>query len=458
MRNFILFFSLIFFNLAINAQSLQVSSDGRKIVHADGAVFFWLGDTAWELFHRLDREEADKYLQNRAEKGFTVIQAVVLAELDGLGTPNAYGHLPLMDKDPSRPNEKYFEHVDYIVNKAEQLGFYVGMLPTWGDKVTGRDAVFIPDNAFTYGKFLGERYKDKPIIWILGGDRNPREEIHFEVFRQMAKGLKAGDGGRHLITYHPMGDSNSAAFFHYEDWLDFNMIQSGHSSPDIPNYKWIHANYMLAPYKPTLDAEPIYEDIPVRFWDVKWDMNTMQTFPLPDSLVPRGYGTAYDCRQRAWWAVMSGACGHTYGHNSIWQMWEPRHKAVIPVVGPWYEMLDRPGAFQMGYMKQFLEKLDFLNLFPDQSLFVFNWSQCLDHLAALRHRDGTKLIVYSPKGNSFRISPANLAPGKLQATWFNPSTNEMGMHQIVERKGEIQFDPPSSGNDTDWVLLVEVVI
>jgi hypothetical protein len=108
---------------------------------------------------------------------------------------------------------------------------------------------------------------------------------------------------------------------------------------------------------------------------------------------------------------MSGAFGHTYGHNSIWQMWEPRHKAVIPVVGPWYEMLDRPGAFQMGYMRRFLEKHDFLNLVPDQSLFVFNWSQCHDHLAAMRHRDGTKFIVYSPKGNSFRISPVNLAPG-----------------------------------------------
>jgi hypothetical protein len=59
-------------------------------VTADGRPFFWLGDTAWELFHRLNREEATRYLEDRASKGFTVIQAVALAELDGLNTPNAY--------------------------------------------------------------------------------------------------------------------------------------------------------------------------------------------------------------------------------------------------------------------------------------------------------------------------------------------------------------------------------
>jgi len=76
------------------------------------------------------------YLENRASKGFTVIQAVVLAELDGLKDPNPYGEVPLIDMDPSRPNEGYFKHVDYVVDKAESLGMYVGMLPTWGDKFT----------------------------------------------------------------------------------------------------------------------------------------------------------------------------------------------------------------------------------------------------------------------------------------------------------------------------------
>lgn len=107
---------------------LQVSTNGHFLVTGDGQPFFWLGDTAWQLFHRLNREEADGYLRDRAAKGFTVIQAVALAELDGLKTPNAYGHRPLIDNDPARPDVQqgpdndYWDHVDFIVQRANALG------------------------------------------------------------------------------------------------------------------------------------------------------------------------------------------------------------------------------------------------------------------------------------------------------------------------------------------------
>ncbi len=86
---------------------LKVSENKRFLVHEDDAPFFWLGDTAWELFHRLNRKETVKYLEKRREQGFTVIQAVVLAELDGLNTPNANGDRPLIDNDPAMPNKSY---------------------------------------------------------------------------------------------------------------------------------------------------------------------------------------------------------------------------------------------------------------------------------------------------------------------------------------------------------------
>src|SRR3954471_7639492 len=150
---------------------LKVSPNRRFLQTADGKPFFWLGDTAWELFHRLTREEADTYLKNRAEKGFTVIQAVVLSELDGLHEPNAYGELPLENDDPTKPREAYFQHVDYIVNKADELGLYIGLLPTWGDKIFkstwgAGPEIFTVDNARVYGRWIGNRYKNKKnIIW-----------------------------------------------------------------------------------------------------------------------------------------------------------------------------------------------------------------------------------------------------------------------------------------------------
>ncbi|MFZ4507799.1 MAG: DUF4038 domain-containing protein, partial [Fimbriimonas sp.] len=111
---------------------LRVSENKRFLTEQDGKPFFWLGDTAWELFHRLSREEVIHYLDNRKSKGFTVIQAVALAEFDGLNTPNAYGDRPLTNNDPTTPDlsGKFWEHVDFVVEEANKRGLYIGFLPT----------------------------------------------------------------------------------------------------------------------------------------------------------------------------------------------------------------------------------------------------------------------------------------------------------------------------------------
>ena len=74
-------------------------------------------------------------------------QAVALAEFDGLVDPNAYGKLPLIDKDPTKPainpganpadpaEYDYWDHVDYIVDEANGDGLYVALLPTWASWV-----------------------------------------------------------------------------------------------------------------------------------------------------------------------------------------------------------------------------------------------------------------------------------------------------------------------------------
>src|SRR5437667_12229055 len=113
---------------------LKVSDNHRYLVDANGQPFFYLADTAWELFHRPDKQDADLYLRTRAAQRFTVIQAVVLAEYAGLTEPTPEGHRPLTDNDPTKPVEAYFRHVDWVVNRAKELGLVVGMLPTWGDK------------------------------------------------------------------------------------------------------------------------------------------------------------------------------------------------------------------------------------------------------------------------------------------------------------------------------------
>ena len=195
--------------------TLKVSENRRFLVKEDGSPFFWLGDTAWELFHRSTREEAERYLDNRARLGFTVIQAVAIGEFDGHSVPNAYGHLPLVDFDPARPAVKdgpdndYWDHVDHVIDLANSKGLMVGLLPTWGrywhDTLKDGKPLFNRANAEVYGQWIGRRYKDRGVVWILGGDRGFDNDEQKEVIRAMARGLRTGIGGSHLISFHPNG-------------------------------------------------------------------------------------------------------------------------------------------------------------------------------------------------------------------------------------------------------------
>lgn len=426
----------------LNSQSLRISENQRYITEEDGSAFFWLGDTAWELFHRLDREEATRYLENRAKKGFTVIQAVVLAELDGLNTPNPYGETPLINNDPSQPNDAYFEHVDFIVNKAEELGMYIGMLPTWGDKFNKKwgvgPVVFNPINARAYGEFLGNRYKDKPIIWILGGDRNPEVDEHIAIIRAMAEGIEAGDSGAHLMTYHPQGGSNSAHWFHNDEWLDFNMFQSGHGETDNPNYEVTASLYDKKPVKPVIDGEPNYEDHPVA-----WN---------PEN----GWFDDFDTRQAAYWSMLSGAFGHTYGNHNIWQMWEPGHDPISSARTPWYEAIDHPGTFHMSYFRQLFEQRPFHKLISHQEIIRGDILNNSSPARAAKARDNSFAIVYIPHGQTVDVSLELFGEVEVNPWWYNPRLGESIQLKPVTGGKMHTFDPPfDRRRGNDWVLVLD---
>jgi hypothetical protein len=66
MKKQILIIICIFIVTSLFSQSLQVSENGRFIEKENGKAFLWIGDTAWELFHKLDRKESTHYLTTRA--------------------------------------------------------------------------------------------------------------------------------------------------------------------------------------------------------------------------------------------------------------------------------------------------------------------------------------------------------------------------------------------------------
>lgn len=430
---------------------LKINPSGRYIVNEDNSPFFWLGDTAWELFHRLNREDATEYLSIRASQQFTVIQAVALSEFDGLIVSNTYGRTPLLKNidgnfDPELPDldtkngeYTYWNHVDFIIDAACSLNLYIGLLPTWGDKFNIRGGkgpeIFTPDNAYAYGKWIGSRYKDRSnIIWIMGGDRPLENDTQKAIIRSMATGIRESVNNRHLITFHPYGFESSSSFVHNESWLDFNMIQSGHGNANIENYKFVQKDYSLFPVKPTLDGEPRYEDHPIGF------------------NAENGYFDDYDVRVAAYWAMLSGAFGHTYGHHSVWSFTTEKNSYFIM---NWREALNRPGAEHMKYLKELLTSKPLLELTPCQELVNDNYGGA-NYISAARGKNYA--FLYVPNGLDIQVNMEILNGNNVMSYWFNPRKGTYIFDGINENNGIVKFNPPSSGRNNDWVLVLDIII
>lgn len=419
-------------------QQLRVSENNRFFVKEDGSPFFYLGDTAWGLFSRTTREEAVEYLEDRKAKGFTVIQAVIVL-WDGTRSPNAYGELPLIEGDPEQPNEAYFEHVDFIMEKAESMGLYMSILPVWVKGFIQQDEdspLLDSDKMRSFSRFLGARYKDAPLVWVLGGDW-PGEELR-DLSEAMAAGLEEGDRGNHLITYHPTGRQSSSWWFHDAEWLDFNFIQSGHFIHNT-NYEIVSEDYGKEPVKPTMDSEPGYENITDRL--IRNDPDAVRI-------------GAWDVRRYGYLGVFAGGAGHAYGCGEVYEFWEPGNGGLPGWAAelPWRQSMQLPGAGQMKHLRTLIESRPMLIRVPDQTLIVGEHFKTTERIQATRGEDGSYAFVYTASGKPVQINLDRLSGQRIDAYWYNPRTGNSRPIGNYERSGTRQFTPPSTGENQDWVL------
>jgi hypothetical protein len=156
-------------------------SGNRFLVDSNNQPFFWLGDAAWSLIAQTSREDADYYLDDRRKKGFSVILVSLIEHKFCINAPSdIYGELPFNGRAFSTPNEKYFEHADYIIKSAAQRNIIVLLAPLylgydckdegWCTEVKASSA----SDLYSWGRYVGNRYKNfSNIIWVIGGDTDP---------------------------------------------------------------------------------------------------------------------------------------------------------------------------------------------------------------------------------------------------------------------------------------------
>jgi hypothetical protein len=454
MKKYLLMIVVAVLSLNAGAQSnagrpLSLSVNKHYLV-SDNKPFFWLGDTGWLLISKLKREDAEKYFQDRADKGFNVIQVMLLHTLSAT---NAYGNPALVNQNVAKPvlasagnksSPGYWEYLDELVDLANQKGLFMALVPVWGSNVKGGGVSSV--QAEKYAEFLAKRYRDKRnIIWLNGGDVKGSDSI--QVWKTIGATIRKLDPN-HLISYHPFGRTQSSQWFHNEAWLDFNMFQSGHRRYDQDtartekrygedNWRYMTNDYNKKPIKPSLDGEPSYEGIPQG---------------LHDTLQPKW--TDSDIRRYAYWSVFSGACGFTYGNNSVMQFYTKSAQAgAYGARMPWTEAINSPGAKQLKYLKSLMDKYRFQDLIPDPSVIAVQGEKYNYQPVLL----GKKwLLVYCYNSKNIKLKPEVLKRKSFKMSWYSPRNGELISKGIIKLTSSEGFVPPGTAeNGNDWVLILE---
>lgn len=460
MRRYVFLFVLLLLSECATVKEneyidLTVHPNGRYLMHTDGSPFFWIGDTAWNLFDKNTTDNARRYLTARARQGFTVIQASLLFDNYGTRVPNQQGHLAFKDMETLAVNDEYFDHVVEVIDIADSLGLYIGLLPMWGDNVTAcynyETIIFhTEDQMYDYGYYLGGRLKDrKNVIWILGGDRPAAgvgnggvEYDHVALYDAHAKGIAEGICGEEdysccLMTYHPSGWQTSSKWFHDKPWLDFDMQQNGHGYADAI-WANIAKDYALEPHKPVMDGESTYDEHYINF------------------KVELGITTDYHVRRSLYHELFSGAFGHTYGTTGVWQFYYPdREEPHELECYSWERSLGRASGYQMIYGKNLMLSRPFFTRIPDNS-FVYELYDKADRISATRDVDRTYAMVYSESGRPIHIDMTAIGSGKtLKAWWFDPRNGSSFYIGEIAKSSRYTFVPLTEGAGNDWILVLD---
>lgn len=432
--------------------ALKISENNRFLATENGDPFFWLGDTGWLLFTKLTREEAEQYFEDRRQKGFNVIQVMVLHNVRN--AVNIYGDTALINGRVDNPSVTpgnsftdsvqydYWDHIDYLITLAGKKGLYIALVPVWGSNV--RAGQVTSDQAEKYATWLAERYRDKKnIIWLNGGDVRGSDST--AIWNLIGSTIKETNSDQ-LITFHPFGRTQSSEWFHNEPWLDFNMFQSGHKRYDQDttglaygedNWKYAAADYNLHPIKPVIDGEPSYEGIPQG---------------LHDTLQP--YWTDSDVRRYAYWSVFAGCFGFTYGHSSVMQFYRPQDKPAYGVKEHWYTAVDAKGAAQMKYLKQLMLSKPCFERVPANNLLSRQQGEKYDYIAVTRGTD--YILAYTCNGSDISLNIKETGWSEFKAEWFDPRTGKITEIAGDSIKEDHSFNPPGRKTDgNDWVLIIE---
>ena len=413
---------------------LQVSANGRYLTYADGAPFYYVADTPWQLLASLDLDDAKTFIDHRAKQGFTALQLVATpwsfddtaASWDfegeqGQARTNAYGAEPFAFEDGSPrdsggvrfdvPNEDYWRHVDAVLDHMHTRGMVAYFIPLWASNFSGEVS---ERGHYLIGNVLGRRYRDRNnLIWVLGGDE---ADVSVAKYRQMYRGLRDANVTQ-LVTMHPRSGRSSSN--HLDEELDFHSIQDRRDAADMT--KLVRTDYDRSPAKPTFLCETWYEH----------DKNG-GAFGI------HRIGGTVAFRRHYWVARLHGGFGEGYG---TWKIWLN--------LTNWRADLDRVGATEIAtHMQTILTTVDWHHLVPDNGVAIAP----ADGAHVARSEESRTAMIYLEQPMTVTIEPEWFGD-TLEVTWYDPATGLMVDTLVPAAASGYTLTPPERLREDSVLIL-----
>lgn len=427
-------------DLAIYKHGAVIHPKGKyHFTYADGTPYFWVACTAWNGALKSTDEEWDTYLKHRRDHHYNLIQLVTTqwrgcdVSADGLAAYEGSGEITV---DP-----EFFKRIDQKIDEVNSYGMLVSPVILWAlHKSQGRylsPGYHLPlDEAVILAKYIVARYQGNHVVWSLGGDGKYYDDLEG---RWKAIGRQVFNGIDHApVTLHPHGSSYVGRIYEDEEWYDLMGYQSSHNNGEwVVN--WINKGPMTKEWAimkpmPYINMEPNYEEIRFKI-------------------------TAEDVRNASWWSIFATPlAGITYGANGIWP-WiregeSPLNHRHPDGISSWRKSIDFPGSLQVGYLSEFIQKLEWWDFYPADELLVSQPGDKVynEFVSVVATDDKSKVMMYIPK--KCNIDVRNPQMHKYRSTWFNPQTNEYTKADFELKGSKIVIEQAREG---DWVLMLEAI-
>ena len=450
-------------DLDIYKHGFVTTSYGKKyFTYADGTPFFYLGDTHWSMGgETIDMVKT--ICEKRVSQNFTVFQSEPID-----ATFSMHDGITENDMDGFRINDEKFKIIaDSGLVHANAQFFFPYLMEIlieynggYSDKVIADGMKELSEEARHYlekiSRYWVARYSSYPVMWTLGQEvdndfywndtTHPDWNYINNPYKLVAEYIAKYDPYTHPLTAHQENSGTTAAYGNGKGATDkcriYNNDAVASCFRDVKSHTFYAAQW--TPSKTEQSDFTREKD----FWYNSQGKPAINYEGQYCYLWTKNFGA----RMQGWVSYLNGMYGYGWGGHDTWSylnIYDEENDSSDGVDtitseekinATWQDSLEYSSSYQVGYMRNFLEKCEWYNLIPRFDNLSY-FAPCTNvYYTFASNKDNSEMVIYfysftdehvAEKTNT-RIygglktgTVGNLEPEtKYIYQWFNPVTGE----------------------------------